>query len=176
MANQNTYRTFYWVIAILLASNLSMGISFLYHKQQDKKFVEQLEEAAIKVPSERRTRFFRGQLDLSIEQVKLFRDLNRSFNQIAWRLTHQLEALRAEMVRELGNENPRDKTLGSIAKHIGELHTELKKETIDYYLKMKVVCNEEQQKKLNDIFISMLKKNEDVALPEYGGRNKNRMQ
>ena len=136
--------------------------------------MEQLEEAAIKVPSEKRTRFFRDQLDLSIDQVNLFRDLNRSFNQTAWRLTHQLEALRADMVRELGKENPSNRSLKSIAKHIGELHTELKEETIDYYLKMKVVCTEEQQEKLNEIFISMLKKNEDVSLPEYGRRNQGR--
>ena len=174
MGNRSTYRAYIWVIAILVATNLSMGITFVFYNHQDKKFMEQLEEAAIKVPSERRTRFFRDQLDLSIDQVDIFRDLNRSFNQTAWRITHQLEALRADMVRELGKENPSKKTLESISKHIGELHTELKEETIDYYLKMKVVCSEEQQIKLNEIFISMLKKNEDVTLPEYGKRNKNR--
>lgn len=175
MIARNTYRILIWVIVILLATNLSMGISFIYHKQQDKIFMEQLEAAAIRVPSEQRTRFFRDQLDLSLDQIDSFREFNRSFNQTAWRLTHQLEALRAEMVRELGKDNPSNKTLGSIAKHIGELHTELKEETIEYYLKMKVVCTEEQQNKLNEIFISMLKKNEDVTLPEHGRRNKNRM-
>ena len=174
MANRNTYRILMWIIVVLLATNLSMGISFLYHKQQDQKFMAQLEEAAIKVPSERRTRFFKEQLNLQFEQVDTFRELNRNYNKTAWRITHQLEALRADMVRELGKENSRGKTLESISKHIGELHTKLKKETIDYYLKMKEVCNEEQQIKLNEIFISMLKKNEDVSLPEYGRRNKNR--
>ncbi len=174
MVNKNTYRILIWIIVVLLATNLSMGISFLYHKQQDKKFMEQLEEAAIEVPSERRTRFFREQLNLQYEQMDMFRELNRNYNQTAWRVTHQLEALRADMVRELGKENPKQKTLESISKQIGELHTKLKKETIDYYLKMKEVCNEEQQIKLNEIFMSMLKKNEDVSLPEYGRRNKNR--
>ncbi len=174
MVNRNTYRILIWVIVILMATNLSMAISLLYHKQQDKKFMEQLEEAAIKVPSEQRTRFFRDQLNLDFEQVNTFRELNRSFNKTAWGITHQLEDLRANMVRELGKENPNKKNLESISKQIGELHTNLKKETIDYYLKMKAECNEEQQEKLNEIFISMLKKNEDVSLPEYGKRNKNR--
>lgn len=173
MVNRNTYRILIWVIVILLATSLSMGISFLVHKHQDNKFMEQLEEAAIEVPSERRTRFFREQLNLQFEQVNQFRDLNREFNRTAWRITHQLESLRAEMVRELGKEKPRQKTLDSISKNIGELHTNLKKETIDYYLQMKEVCNEEQQIKLNEIFISMLKKNEDVSLPGFGRGNIN---
>lgn len=172
MATRNTYRILIWVIVILVATNLSMGISFVYHKQQDKRFMEQLEESAIKVPSEQRTRFFREQLGLRFDQMDTFRELNRNFNKTAWGITHQLEDLRANMVRELGKEKPSEKTLDSFAKHIGQLHTQLKKETIDYYLKMKAECNEEQQKKLNEIFVSMLKKNEDVKLPEYGKRSR----
>lgn len=172
MATRNTYRILIWVIVILVATNLSMGISFVYHKHQDKQFMEQLEEAAIKVPSEQRTRFFRDQLNLRLEQVNVFRELNRNFNQTAWQITHQLEAIRADMVRELGKEKPSEKTLHSIAKQIGELHTQLKEETIDYYNKMKAECNADQQKKLNEIFVSMLKKNEDVTLPEYGRRKR----
>ncbi len=173
MVTKNTYRVLIWIIVILLATNLSMGISFLYHKQQDKKFMEQLEEAAIEVPSERRTRFFREQLNLSFEQVDAFRELNRNYNKTAWQVAHQLESLRANMVRELGKENSNKKALDSISKQIGELHTKLKKETIDYYLNMKEVCSQEQQAKLNEIFMSMLKKNQDVSLPKYGKHNRN---
>ena len=174
MAIKNAYRILIWIIVILIATNLSMGISFLYHKQQDKKFMEQLEEAAIDVPSERRTRFFREQLNLGQDQMDIFRELNRDYNKTAWQVTHQLETLRAEMVRELGKENPKEKRLDSISKQIGELHTNLKKETIDYYMQMKEVCNDEQKVKLNEIFMSMLKKKDDVSLPEYGRRNQNR--
>lgn len=174
MVNKNTYRILIWTIVVLLATNLSMGISFLYHKQQDKKFMEEMEKSAIEVPSERRTRFFREQLNLQFEQIDIFRELNRNYNRTAWQITHHLETLRADMIRELGQENPNKNTLESISEQIGGLHTTLKKETIDYYLKMKEVCNKEQQIKLNEIFISMLKKKKNVSLPEYGRRNKNR--
>ncbi len=174
MMKKPAYRSLVWIIAILTATNLSMGISFLYHKQQDKKFMNQIEEAAIKVPSERRTRFFREQLNLDAEQLTQFRELNRSYNKTAWQISHQLEVLRREMVQELGRENSNKKVLKSISSQIGELHSELKDKTIDYYLGMKSVCNEEQRNKLNEIFISMLKKNEDVSLPKYGGRHRNR--
>ena len=168
MIKQNSYKILVWAVVILLASNLSIGISLWYHKKQDKKFIEKLEETSIEVPSERRTRFFREQLNLQRDQMDTFRELNRSFNRKAWEITNQLESQRIEMVRELGKDNPNDKTLKSISGNIGKLHSELKDETIDYYLKMKAVCNEDQKVKLNEIFISMLKKNEDVKLPEMG--------
>ena len=173
MTKRNTYRIFIWIIAILLATNLSMGISFLYHKQQDKQIMEQMEEATIEVPAQRRTRFFREQLNLRRDQMDTFRNLNRTFNRTAWDITHQLEFLRIEMVSELGKDNPSQKKLDSISKEIGKLHTQLKKETIDYYMSMKEECDETQQKKLNEIFMSMLKKNEDVKLPEYGRNLRN---
>jgi hypothetical protein len=172
MIKQNTYRTLIWVIVVLLATNLSMGISFLYHKQHDKKLAEQAQENAIEMPAQQRTKFFREQLNLNPEQVDKFRDWNREFNRTGWEITLQLENLRVEMVTELGKQTPDETRLENISKEIGEMHTKLKKETIGYYMKMKAECNTEQKEKLNVIFMSMLKKNEDVKLPAGGyGRN-----
>jgi Spy/CpxP family protein refolding chaperone len=173
MAIQNKYRILIWVIVILAATNLSMGLSFLYHKQQDKKLAEQTEQEAIELPAQQRTRFFREQLNLQPQQVEIFRDLNRNFNRTAWQINHRLESLRIEMVTEVGKSTPDKKRLKEISNEIGALHTEVKNETIDYYLEMKAICNEEQQKKLNEIFISVLQKNEDVRLPQRGGRFRN---
>lgn len=172
MIKLKTYRTLIWVIVILLATNLSMGFSFLYHKQHDEKMAEKLEEINIEMPAQQRTKFFREQLDLLPEQVDKFRKWNREFNRTGWSITHQLENLRLEMINELGKEAPDQNKLEMITNDIGSRHSELKKVTIEYYLKMKGECNEEQKKKLNDIFISMLKKNEDVKLPGGYGRNR----
>jgi hypothetical protein len=174
MAKSNKYRILVWIIAILLATNISMGFSFLYHKLQDKKMMEQTREAAIEVPAQRRTRFFREQLDLRYEQMDTFRQLNRDFNQNAWQINHDLETLRIEMVEEMGKENPDQVKLDSISTHIGGLHTKLKKETIAYYLAMKKECDEQQREKLNEIFMSVLQQNEDIKLPEHGRNRLNR--
>lgn len=173
MSLQNKYRILVWVIVILVATNLSMGLSFLYHKQQDKKLAEQIEQEAIELPALRRTRFFREQLNLQPQQMEIFRELNRNFNRAAWQINHQLESLRIEMVRELGLKNPDVQKLASISEEIGKLHTQLKNETIDYYLAMKKACTDEQQEKLNEIFISVLQKNEDVKLPQQGRQFRN---
>jgi hypothetical protein len=130
----------------------------------------QTEESKIEVPAEQRTRFFREQLNLSLEQVNQFRDLNRNYNRTARDITFQLEKLRTEMVEELGKQEPDRELLNTLTKTIGELHAQLKNATIEYYLGMKTACDESQKVKLNEIFKSMLKQNEDVKLPGRQGR------
>ena len=170
MVKTTTNRTLIWVVVILLATNLSMAVTFLYHKQQDKKAAQQTKESTIEVPAEQRTRFFREQLNLNLEQVNLFRELNRNYNRTARDITFRLEKLRSEMVDELGKPEPDRELLNSLTKEIGELHTQLKNATIDYYLDMKTICDESQKVKLNEIFKSILKQNEDVKLPGRQGR------
>lgn len=171
MVKTTTYRTLVWVIVILVATNLSMGITFLFHKQQDLKATKQVQETAIEVPTEQRTRFFREQLNLTQEQVNQFRELNRNYNRTARDITIQLEILRARMVDEMGKPEADKQRLDEITTEIGGLHTKLKNITIDYYMEMKTTCNDEQKEKLNEIFRSMLKQNEDVKLPGRYGRN-----
>ena len=171
MLKTNTYRTLIWVIVILLATNLSMALSFMYHKKQESKVIVQSEETKIEVPAEQRTKFFREQLNLSTEQVDQFRELNRNYNRTAREITLQLESLRAEMVEEMGKPDAERQRLEEISKEIGKLHTKLKNITIDYYMGMKTVADEQQKEKLNEIFRSMLKQNEDVKLPGGYGRN-----
>ena len=173
MDSKNTYRILIWVIVILAATSLSMGTSFWFHKQQDKKAAGQ-QNTQIEMPSEQRTRFFREQLELRQEQMDIFRDLNRDYNRSARRISMQLEELRIKMVEEMGTKNPSQDELNSISENIGNLHSDLKKVTIQYYLDMKEVCDEDQQEKLNEIFLSMSKSKDDVSLPQRGGKGRGR--
>lgn len=174
MAAKNKYRILIWVIIILVATNLSMGLSFFYHTEQDRQLIEQAEEESIEVPAQQRTRFFREQLKLNPQQVEVFRELNRNFNRTAWQIQNQLTGLRRAMVNEMGLKDADEQELDDIAMQIGDLHEELKKETIQYYQDMKKVCTQEQQEKLHKIFLSILESNEDVRLPQGGRRLRNR--
>lgn len=173
MVTKNTYRILIWVIVILVATNLSMGLSFWYHKQHDKKVAEQLAQQ-VEMPSEQRTRFFREQLKLRADQMEKFRTLNRNYNRGARQITYQLEGLRVDMVDEMGKTSPDENSLDTISEEIGKLHTDLKKLTIDYYLSLKEACDEQQQQKLNEIFSSMVESKEDVSLPQRGRQNRGR--
>ena len=168
MRTKNTYRILMGIIIILLAYNMSMTVSYVTHRQQDKRTSEQTETLNTDVPSEQRTRFFREQLNLRPNQIDTFRELNRDFNRKGHTINSEMQSLRIEMVEELGKENPDNKQLSSISEKIGNLHTELKQATIDYYLKMKGACDIEQQEKLNKIFMSILEKDEGVSLPQQG--------
>lgn len=170
MAAKNKYRILIWVIIILVATNLSMGLSFFYHTEQDRQMIKQTEEENIEVPAQQRTRFFREQLDLDPQQVEVYRELNRDFNRNAWQIQNQLSELRIIMVKEMGLKNPDTQKLEDIAIQIGDLHKELKNKTIEYYLAMKKVSTEVQQEKLHKIFLSILDENEDVRLPQGGRR------
>lgn len=167
MASKNTYRILIWIIVILVATNLSMGISFWYHNQQEKEVVTNVNEQ-VTMPSEQRTRFFRDQLGLSPEQVDVFRELNREFNPSAHRISDRMEALRIEMVEEMGKREPSKEVLDSIAEEIGNNHSALKQLTIQYYLGMKKVCTDQQQEKLKEIFLEVSKSKEDLSLPQRG--------
>jgi hypothetical protein len=162
------HRILVWAVIILITTNLSMAFSFLYFKRIPKTNNHSSEKTKVEMPAEKRTRFFREQLGLDINQLDSFRTFNRNFNFVSRGITFQLESLRTEMVTEMGKEKPDEIKLDSIANSIGMLHTKLKRLTIDYYLDMKRMCSKDQQEKLNAIFMSALKSEEDVKLPERG--------
>lgn len=166
-------KIYIWLIIILLVTNVATIGSVLYHVYTEKK-AEPVQKT--EMPNEQRTRFLVEQLNLNVEQADQFRNLNRTFNRTANPVTRELEQLRLEMLEELAASQPDKNKLENIAREIGDLHTELKETTIDFYLQMKSVCTEEQQTKLYQIFHSMLNQEEDVKLPRgrhQGGRGRN---
>lgn len=164
---ENRAKIYLWLIVILVVTNLVTIGSVLYHVYAEKSMPAKPSE---EIPAEQRTRFFSGQLNLDTIQINSFRDLNRSFNRTANPITRQLEQLRLEMLNEMTSSDPDTVLLNDLAREIGNLHTELKKATIDFYLQMKTVCSEEQQIKLYQLFQSMLNPENDVKLPR-GGRH-----
>ncbi len=165
-----------WVIVILVATNLSMGLSFWYHRHQEVKAEEAVQQQDV-MPSEQRARFFREQLNLNQEQLDVFRELNREFNRSARKESQELEDLRLDMVEEMGKATPSQERLDSMVTEFGGHHSELKQITRDYYLKMKAVCDSSQQEKLKDIFLTVSKSQENVEAPSrgkrYRGKNRN---
>jgi len=170
MRTRNTYRILIWIIVILVATNLSMGLSFWYHRHQELKEAAEVSTQQDEIPSEQRTRFFREQLNLNQDQLEVFRELNREFNRSARKESDELEELRLQMVEEMGKASPSQERLDSIAQEVGGHHSELKEITMNYYLKMKAICDSDQQEKLKEIFLTVSKSKEEIALPQRGRR------
>lgn len=172
MNKQKLNKLLIWAVFILLATNISMAVSFLYHKKQDQAAAEKQDLAAIDIPAEQQTKFFREQLNLSDEQVGPFREFSRSYNRSTNQLARRLENLRIDMVSELGKANSDTLQLNGITTEIGNLHRELKNITVEYYRQLKHVCDEQQKTRLNEIFMSMVNKNDEVQPPQRGRRNR----
>lgn len=172
----NKYRTYIWIIVILVATNLSTIGSFYYHRMAELKTTETKQENLNALPGEQRTRFFRDELKLNAEQIDQFREINRAFNRTARTIETNLAQLREDLIKELGTQNPDSIKLNQMATEVGNYHRELKQVTTTFYLDMKKICTPEQQLKLHEIFQSMLNKDNQVNLPSTGfqrGRGRN---
>lgn len=171
MITQTKYRLLIWLVFILFAMNLSTIASLVYHTRQTKKqtTTQQASDQSV-VKAEQGARFFREQLNLNPAQTNRFREINREYNHTAHNIANDLEQLRLIMVEAMGKTESDTVRLNTICREIGHQHEQLKKLTVDYYLKMKSSCNEDQRIKLNNIFKEMVQKEDTVATHQGRGR------
>lgn len=59
------------------------------------------------------------------------------------------------MIDEMASAGPDSRNLDSICTAIGGYHDRLKRVTVDYYLNLKEICNEDQKERLYGIFREM---------------------
>lgn len=154
---------------ILLVTNVATITTVFYHTHSKPELKSEKQEAD--VPGDRRTRFFKEQLQLSDDQLEPFREANRRFNRRARGLTEEMSELRTEMLNELFSDSVNSEDLKGIALRIGEEHQALKMSTCDFYLELKSICTEDQKAKLAAIFQSLLNADERVKLPGKQHRN-----
>ena len=167
----NKTRILAFIIILLLVTNISTIVTIYYHKKEfhpDSAIKTDLSAEGI----ENKGFVFNEKLDLSRDQIDIFRTLRQNYNSNARQLSFQMQEERELMVSELGQANSDSVVLEEIAVKIGNLHTELKRLTTDYYLKMKMECNDEQAQKLMKIFEQLLNNDGNVRLPQPGGHGK----
>ena len=97
-----------------------------------------------------------------------FRTANRNFNPRVRQLSMEMGTMRQEMVNELAKENPDRQKLDSLAAAFGDLHRQLKEQTINYYMELRSMCTPEQQQQLHMLFRTMLNPDNDLPLHRYG--------
>jgi Spy/CpxP family protein refolding chaperone len=158
------------IIIILVATNLATIISGIIHSSK----IRRAENIKIEVPFNKRADFFHEQLGLTPEQRNYFMDFNREFNHNARAITKQMNSLRYWMIKEMAESNPDKSKLNEICANIGALHSQLKGSTVDYYLKMKGVCNKQQQEQLNILFERMLNSDGNIDMMRQGFGRQNR--
>ena len=184
MKAENRNRWMVWAIVALAILNITTLITVLYHKNQvvEKEVITtpdsiKSEKASVLYSG----RYFRDELNLSNEQMDKFSQFNPEFRQEVRTINLKMADKRNDMLVEMAKKNSDKNKLNLLSDSIGFLHANLKKVTYMYYLNFKSICNQEQQKKLEQLFGEMF--NSDLQMIQngrggpggrrYGWRNKN---
>ncbi|MFP4024758.1 MAG: Spy/CpxP family protein refolding chaperone [Thiohalospira sp.] len=146
------------LIIFLVAVNIAALSTIIYrNRAMPQPIVESnYEQFRQRVDEQGMYRFFKDELQLSPEQFNRFREINEDNRQQSREIARKMHIKRLEMVEQISKENPDNKKLDQIALEIGTLHYELKRNTYHHFLELKEICNQEQQEKLQHLFMRMI--------------------
>ena len=155
MKTENKDTLMVWAIVILAIMNISTVATIMYHKYKSGK-VETIavsDQKQLEANSEKFSgRYFRDQLNLNGEQMDKFKEINPVFRPKARSITIELAQKRKQMLIEMAAAKSDTLRLNALSDSIGQLHSNLKKITFQYYLEIKNICDPEQQQKLEQLF------------------------
>jgi len=143
-------------IIILLVVNISALSTILYNNKTRSNKLEEINKIQEEMRQQGMRKYFQDELNLDASQIEKFHSNFANYSEESRDIAYKLREKRHEMMIELANINPNQNKLDDIAKEIGSLHYELKKLTINHFIALKEICNEEQQINLQKMFIHML--------------------
>jgi Spy/CpxP family protein refolding chaperone len=141
-----------WAVVLLVVLNLTTVGTLLYHKYNETTDNTPVVLSSGGGGSMLNGRFFRQTLGFNAEQMDVFREANRKFRPRANKIVFQIDSLKGEMFSELKKTKPDMVKLNELEAETGTLHAELKKETNQFYLKIKTVCTPRQLEQLQITF------------------------
>lgn len=160
------------VILFLLVLNLTTFGTIAYHMFQEAKN-DQVKVNAMQNSASYNGRYFRDRLDLNPTQMNDFKNVNFSFRQKARLINQALIQHKRSMLNAMQQEEIDTLLLTELSGEIGDLHSDLKIETYQYYLGIRDVCTVNQKAELNLIFNEFFI-NDKQALTPGGGKQKKR--
>ena len=149
MKQEIKYKIIIWALIVLVVLNTTAIGTILYNRYLTKSYLYNNTRRGRAVGS------VVNKIGFSKEQRQKafqFRDMHWKYNKLIF---DELQNQRQRLVMELAKDVPDTLKLDEIAHDIGNLHYELKKETIKHALEMKSICTPKQKKELflilNDI-------------------------
>lgn len=161
----NKNKILIWIIIILLAINVSTVVTIAYHfyNHDNIGMKRMLHKKQIRIPNKRFGRFMHRELNLSKSQNEKMRKFLNNYRHNAMKITEEMREKRNEIFEELSKDIPDTMKLYKNAEDIGNLHKQLKYQTIKHYLNMKSVCNKQQQQILLKMYKSMQNSKVDIV-------------
>jgi hypothetical protein len=174
MKAENKQSLMIWSIVILAIMNVSTLATIAYHQVQSEKQKADSEQA---MQSEQASgnfsgRYFREKLNFSGNQMEKFREFNPVFRQHAREINFELAEMRKQMLEEMSKSKSDTSRLNMLSDSIGTLHSGLKKITYKYYLDLKNICTEEQQKQLEQLFSEVFASDISMGMHGKGGQKR----
>lgn len=158
MESTNKKRLLIAAIILLLVINISALATFLFTTNLKQKRFEDVRKTREQIEFNGMHKFLKDELKLNEEQFQIFREAGKKYFRQNREIAQKLDDKRLEFINELTSNQPDDIMLDKISREIGELHYELKKNTIDHYFDLKKICNPEQQKTMDKLFMQMIQK------------------
>ena len=139
-----------WLAVVLFTMNAITIGTIVYRNRQQNYKVQDAVHGKGKVMLN--GKFFRKTIGFDDSQMEKFRIENQAFRPALTSLTASIDSLKVEMYSEMQATSPDTTRLNLLADEIGKKHGVLKKETADFYLKLKKICSADQEKKLAQAF------------------------
>jgi len=161
-------------IILLLVINITALGTFLYNNNIKHKRYNEMRQVQKHIEKSGMHQFIKEELKLNDSQFEKFQELSKVSFEKSHEIVYKLEEKRIELFDALTKDVIDEKQLDRIAKEIGELHYELKKETINHFLELKDVCSNEQQDALEKLFMQMLQKEDHGPMNPKERKHRNR--
>lgn len=139
-------------VILLLLLNITTVVTIFIHSRNEKKTEMVVSLSQEGAGCHLNGKYFKQNLKFDEQQMDAFRSANREFQPLANNIVMEIDSVKTLIFKELKKEKPDTLVLNQLSEETGNLHTELKKETNRFYLKMKKVCNPEQLLQLEDVF------------------------
>ena len=171
--NQKTKWLVWAIIVLFLMNAVTLG-TIIWHNYKQERQADSTSTVSSLPGNPINGRFFRQILGFDNEQMSAFQEANHQFRPQTMALTLSIDSLKTEMFTEMKKQVPDTLKLAILSKQIGDMHAQLKEETYRFYLKLKLVCNEQQQLQLEKVFEPLFI-NENLPVTPGGfqkGRNR----
>lgn len=159
----NKIKILTWAVLLLLTLNLATIGTIIYHVYQEKKnVINSMNTNHYGKRGKMNGRFFRDELHLTNTQMNEFHSINMPFRNKTHAIINDMDSIKNEVFIELQKSNPDNNKIKKLSQQSGILYSNLNDETAQFYLNIKKISNDEQQKKLAQIFYPFLGKSIDT--------------
>ena len=161
-------RLYLFIIIILAIFNISTIVAIIYHLRVEHRSMrnENREE------NKDRGRHLADKIGFDKAQAIQFDTLRADFGRKAKIIMSSIQEKKLEMMNEFTIETPDTAKLYKLTIDIGNLHAQMRRLSIDHFMRVKKICSPEQKTKFLDLFRNMMKMEEG---PGFNHRHGNPM-